>query len=169
MYKAQLLIYLGEISSYRKLATALRYNARLCFLCGLNYMKTPTNRTFTNFRDRLGEDIFYEIRHCLIAQAIALKVIRRGDTATDSTHLLIGLIPRRTDLWQEKYNAPTSVERTCSEEKGSHHLATPRMRGLPRIKIHVYLALAGQIAKRLGAATMGGLIKPAHAPCPMTA
>jgi len=358
LYKAELLIYLDEVSSYRKLATALCYDARLCFLCGFNYMKTPTNGTFTNFRDRLGEDIFYEILHCLIAQAIALKVILGGDTATDSTHLwaysnrfgkktcsckgkcdcprehsdtdarwghkskdyaffgykvhlivdarsqlpldvivtpgnesdcpyanpllkgakekhselkmatnagdaaydayenyrlaiedmgvapiialnrrngadaltagnlslspdnkytclagfqvvywgkdakrgrlkfrcpaalgkcqcifqrvcspssygrtfylhpdrdyrLIGPIPRGTDLWKEKYNARTSVERAYSEGKGSHRLATPKVRGLPRIKIHVYLALAGQIVKRIGAAITKGLIKPA--------
>ena len=87
LFKAQLLIYLGEVSSDRKLASALRYNARLCLLCGFNFLKTPSNGTFTNFRDRLGEDIFYEILHKLIAQAIALKVIIGGDTAIDSTHL----------------------------------------------------------------------------------
>lgn len=87
LFKAQLLIYLGEVSSDRKLASALRYNARLCLLCGLNFLKTPSNGTFTNFRDRLGESLFYEILHRLIAQAIALKVILGGDTAIDSTHL----------------------------------------------------------------------------------
>ena len=87
MFKAQLLIYLGEVSSDRKLAEALRYNGRLCLLCGFNFLKTPSNGTFTNFRDRLGEDTFYEALHCLIAQAITLKVIMGGDTATDSTHL----------------------------------------------------------------------------------
>jgi len=87
LYKAQLLIYLGEVSSDRKLASALRYNARLCLLCGFNFLKTPSNGTFTNFRNRLGEDIFYELHHRLIAQAIVLKVIVGGDTAIDSTHL----------------------------------------------------------------------------------
>ena len=87
LFKAQLLIYLGEVSSDRKLASALSYNARLCLLCGFNFLKTPSNGTFTNFRDRLGEDTFYEILHRLIAQAIVLKVIMGGDTAVDSTHL----------------------------------------------------------------------------------
>ena len=87
LFKAQLLIYLGEVSSDRKLASALRYDARLCLLCGFNFLKTPSNGTFTNFRDRLSEDIFYEILHRLIAQAIALKVIIGGDTAIDSTHV----------------------------------------------------------------------------------
>ena len=87
LFKAQLLIYLGEVSSDRKLTSALRYNARLCLLCGFNFLQTPSNGTFSNFRDRIGEDIFYEILHRLIAQAIALKLILGQDTATDSTHL----------------------------------------------------------------------------------
>jgi len=85
LFKAQLLIYLGEVNSDRKLASALRYNGRLCLLCGFNFLRTPSNGTFTNFRDRLGEDIFYEILHQLIAQAIVLKVIIGGDTAIDSS------------------------------------------------------------------------------------
>ncbi|MDY6911246.1 MAG: transposase, partial [Chloroflexota bacterium] len=87
----------------------------------------------------------------------------------DRDYRLIGPIPRGTALWQEKYNARTSVERAYSEEKGSHRLATPRVRGLSRIKIHVYLSLAGQIVKRIGAAITEGLIKPAHTPCPAIA
>jgi transposase len=87
LFKAQLLIYLGELKSDRKLTEALCYNGRLCLLCGFNFLKTPSNGTFTNFRDRLGEDTFYEILHNLIAQAIVLKVIQGGDTAIDSTHV----------------------------------------------------------------------------------
>jgi transposase len=366
LLKAQLLIYLGEVSSDRKLASALRYNARLCLLCGFNFLKTPSNSTFTNFRDRLGEELFYEILHNLIAQAIALKVIQGGDTAIDSTHLwaysskfgkktchckgkchhprdysdpdarwgykrkdyiffgykvhlivdaksqlpldvkvtpgneadspqakpllkgakerhpeikidsssmdsaydsyenyrfaiedigaapiialnlrgrvdaitssslylandgsytclagfkvvywgkdrkrgrlkfrcpaalgkcqclfrsscsfsdygrtfylhperdyrLIGPIPRGSDIWQEKYNARTSVERAYSEEKGSHRLANPRVRGLPRVKSHIYLALCAQVIKRIGVMIMEKLTRPHPIPCPVRA
>ena len=366
LYKAQLLIYLGEVSSDRKLASALRYDARLCLLCGFNFLKTPSNGTFTNFRDRLGDDIFYHILHRLIAQAIVLKVIVGGDTAVDSTHLwaysnkfgkktcsckgrchcpreysdsdaswghkteeyiffgykvhlvvdaksqlplevrvtpanesdspyakpllkgakerhpqlkidsssmdatydayenyrfviedvraapiialnrrngadaltlgslylspegkytclagfqvvywgkdpkrgrlkfrcpaalgrcqclfcstcsassygktfylhpdrdyrLIGPIPRGTELWREKYNARTSVERAYSEGKGSHHLANLRVRGLPKVKIHVYLALCAQVIKRIGVVIMERLTRPNLAPCPVKA
>jgi len=364
--KAQLLIYLDEVKSDRKLAAALRYDARLCLLCGFDFLKTPSNGTFTNFRDRLGEDTFYEVLHCLIAQAVALKVILGGDTAVDSTHLwaysnkfgkkscsckgkcrcprehsdpdanwghktkeyvffgykvhlivdvrsqlpldvrvtpaneadtphakpllkgtkekhpevnigstamdsaydayenyrfiieevgaapiialnrrngadalsvgslllspegrytclagfqvvywgkdpkrgrlkfrcpaavgkcqclfqstcspssygrtfylhpsrdyrLIGPIPRGTELWQAKYNARTSAERAYSEEKGSHHLANVRLRGLSKVRIHVYLSLCAQVLKRIGAAIMEGLIRPHPVPCSVTA
>lgn len=358
LFKAQLLIYLGEVSSDRKLASALRYNARLCLLCGFNFLKTPSNGTFTNFRDRLGEELFYEILHRLIAQAIAFKVIHGGDTAIDSTHLwaysskfgkkscqcqgdcrhareysdpdarwgyknkdgykvhlvvdaksqlpldvkvtsaneadspqakpllqgtkerhpevkidssamdsaydsyenyrfviedigaapiialnhrgridaitegsiyvtgdgtytcvagfklvywgrdkkrgrlkfhcpaaldkcqclfhstcslssygrsfylhpernyrLIGPVPRETAQWQEKYNARTSVERAYAEEKGSHHLANPRVRGLSSVRIHVYLALCAQVIKRIGAMIMERFTRPHPTPC----
>ncbi|MDY6966901.1 MAG: transposase [Halobacteriota archaeon] len=357
LFKAQLLIYLGEVSSDRKLATALRYDARLCLLCDFNFLKTPSNGTFSNFRARLGEDIFYEILHHLIAQAIVLKVIHGGDTATDSTHIwaysnkfgkktcqckgkcqcprehsdhdanwghkskdyaffgykvhlivdaksqlpidvivtpgnesdspyarpllkgakehhpklkldsnsmdagydayenyrfaiedmgvapiialnsrngpdalalgdlslspdgtytclagfkvvywgkdskrgrlkfrcpaalgkcqclfqpmcssssygrtfylhpkreyrLIGTIHRGTELWREKYDARTSVERSYSEDKGSHRLANPRVRGIRKIKIHVYLSLCAQVVKRIGAVMTQRLTKP---------
>ena len=87
----------------------------------------------------------------------------------ERNYRLIGPIPRGTDLWQEKYNARTSVERAYSEEKGSHRLANPRVRGLPRVKIHVYLALCAQVIKRIGAAIMEGLTKPHPVPCPVRA
>ena len=366
MFKAQLLIYLGEVKSDRKLAEALRYNGRLCLLCGFNFLKTPSNGSFTNFRDRLGDNIFYEILHNLIAQAIVLKVIQGGDTAIDSTHIwayanqfgyktcqckgkcncprsfsdsdakwgakskdyfffgykvhlivdaksqlplevkvtsgekadspqaipllkgakkkhpavklktaamdsayddqknyrfaikkaqvapiialnprggadaltaqtlkldkdgnylclaghkvvywgkeekrnrlkfrcpaavgkckclfrsvcsqskygrtfylnperdyrLIGPIPRGTALWQQKYDKRTSVERAYLEEKGSHKLADPRVRGLAKVKIHVYLALCAQVIKRIGVAIMEGLIRPEPQACPIRA
>ncbi len=366
LFKAQLLIYLDEVSSDRKLAEALRYNGRLCLLCGFNFLKTPSNGTFTNFRGRLGEETFYEILHNLIAQAIVLKVITGGDTAIDSTHVwayanqfgrktcsckgkcncprsysdtdaqwgakskdyfffgykvhlivdaksqlplevsvtpaneadspralpllkgakkkhpetpintsamdsaydayenyrfpiedmgvapiialnprrradgitegflylsndgkytcfaglkviywgkeekrgrlkfrcpaalgrcqclfrsgcslssygrtfylhperdyrLIGPIPRGTDLWQEKYNARTSVERAYSEEKGSHRLANPRVRGLAKVKIHVYLALCAQVIKRIGAVIMERFTRAQPPPCAVQA
>jgi len=366
LFKAQLLIYLGEVKSDRKLAEALRYDSRLCLLCGFNFLKTPSNGTFTNLRDRLGDGIFYDILHNLIAQAIVLKVIRGGDTAIDSTHVwayanrfghktcqckgkcdcprsysdadaawgakskdyfffgykvhlivdaasqlplevkvtpgnapdspqaipllkgaqekhpslklatsamdsaydskenyrfaikeahvspiialnprggvdaltadslqlapdssytciaghkviywgkeekrgrlkfrcpaavgkceclfrstcspsnygrtfylnperdyrLVGPIPRGTALWEKKYDRRTSVERAYSEEKGSHRLAEPRLRGLAKVKIHIYLALCAQIIKRIGAAITERVIKPELLPHPIRA
>ena len=73
---------------------------------------------------------------------------------------LIGPIPRGTALWQKKYDRRTSVERAYSEEKGSHHLADPKVRGLAKIKIHVYLALCAQVIKRIGTSITEGLIRP---------
>ena len=366
LFKAQLLIYLGEVKSDRKLAAALYYNGRLCLLCGFNFLKTPSNGTFTNFRDRLGDETFYEILHNLIAQAIVLQIIQGKDTAIDSTHVwayanqfgyktckckgkcdcprsfsdtdaqwgakskdyfffgykvhlivdapsqlplevkvtsgekadspqaipllkgakkkhpelkmqttamdsayddhknyrfaieeahiaplialnprggvdaltansllmakdggytcmaghkviywgkeekrsrlkfrcpaavgkceclfrstcsqsrygrtfylnperdyrLIGSIPRGTALWQQKYDKRTSVERAYSEEKGSHKLADPRVRGLSKVKIHVYLALCAQIIKRIGVAITKGWVRPEPVACPIRA
>ena len=82
---------------------------------------------------------------------------------------LIGPIPGGTDLWQEKYNARTSVERAYSEEKGSHCLANPRVRGLSRVKIHIYLALCAQVIKRIGATITERLTTPRPVLCPVRA
>ena len=82
---------------------------------------------------------------------------------------LIGPIPRGTALWQKKYDARTSVERAYSEEKGSHKLANPRVRGLSKVKIHVYLALCAQVIKQIGAAIMEKLIRPEPVPYPARA
>ena len=87
----------------------------------------------------------------------------------DQDYRLIGLIPRGTDLWQGNYNTRTSVERAYSEEKGGHHLANPRVRGLDRVKIHVYLALCTQVLKRIGAMIMETLTRPHSTPCPVRA
>ena len=82
---------------------------------------------------------------------------------------LIGPIPGGTSMWQEKYNARTSAERAYSEEKGSHHLANPRVRGLSRVRIHVYLALCAQVIKRIGAMIMERLTRPHPISCPVRA
>ena len=78
---------------------------------------------------------------------------------------MIGPIPRGTGQWQEKYNARTSVERAYSEQKGSHRLANPRVRGLGNVKIHVYLALCAQVIKRIGTVATDRIVIPRAAPC----
>jgi hypothetical protein len=70
---------------------------------------------------------------------------------------------------QERYNARTSVERAYAEEKGSHHLANPRVRGLSRVRIHVYLTLCAQVIKRIGAMIMERFTRPHPTPCPVRA
>jgi hypothetical protein len=39
LFKTQFSIYLGEVSSDRKLTSSLRYNARLSLLCTFNFLK----------------------------------------------------------------------------------------------------------------------------------
>ena len=69
-------------------------------------------------------------------------------------------------MWQEKYNSSTSVERAYSEEKGSHHLANLRARGLAKVKIHAYLALCAQVIKRIGVVMTERSAKPELVLCP---
>ena len=77
LFKAQLLIYLGEVKSDRSLASSLCFNTRHCLLCGFNnFLDTPTHGVFSQFRKRLGVKTFYEIFRKIIAQAIVLNIIK---------------------------------------------------------------------------------------------
>lgn len=88
MYKALLCIYLGEASSDRDIAERLKYDVRLQYHCGFDFFDTPDHSSFTIFKQRLGSALFYEIMHQLIAQAIAVGLIKKLiNTATDSTHI----------------------------------------------------------------------------------
>ena len=88
MYKALLLIHLGQAPSERELAEKLKFDVRLQALCGFDFFDTPSHVSFHNFRERLGSELFYEILHELIAQAIAVGVIKKTiNTAIDATHV----------------------------------------------------------------------------------
>jgi len=88
LFKALNLIYLGEATSERKLANKLKFDARLCALCEFDsFLKTPSHATFSNFRKKLGEEIFFKIFHHLVAQAFAFGIIKGIFTAADATHL----------------------------------------------------------------------------------
>jgi transposase len=88
LFKALLLIYLGEAKSERDLANKLRYDARLCALCEFDsFIKTPTHATFSIFRKKLTEKIFFKIFHQLVARAFTYGIIRGIFTAGDATEL----------------------------------------------------------------------------------
>lgn len=87
LFKALLLIYLGEADSERTVAKKLSFDSRAIYLCGFDYYKTPTHATFHYFRKRLDDDTFFEILHNLVAQAITLKLISGSVTPVDATHL----------------------------------------------------------------------------------
>ena len=88
MFKALLLIYLGQAPSERELAEKLKFDVRLQVLCGFDFFDTPSHVSFHNFRERLGSELFYDILHQLIAQAIAVGVIKDTiNTAIDATHV----------------------------------------------------------------------------------
>jgi len=88
MFKALLLIYLGQANSERDLAEKLQFDVRLQSLCGFDFFDTPAHSSFHYFRERLGSETFYDILHLLIAQAIAVGIINNLiSTAIDSTHL----------------------------------------------------------------------------------
>ena len=88
LFKALVLIYLGEARSERDLANKLRFDARLCALCEFDsFLKTPTHATFSIFRKKLGENTFFKIFHHLVAQAFTYSIIKGIFTAGDATEI----------------------------------------------------------------------------------
>ncbi|MCJ7657083.1 MAG: transposase, partial [Candidatus Atribacteria bacterium] len=78
LFKAQLLIWLDEVKSNRRLAESLQFDSRFCVLCGFdNFLKTPAHSTFSYFRKRIGKDIYYKILHRLIVQTVVAAVINK--------------------------------------------------------------------------------------------
>jgi len=89
LFKAQLLIWLGEVKSNRRLAESLQFDSRFCVLCGFNnFLKTPAHSTFSYFRKRIGKDIYYKILHRLIAQTVVAAVINKINISFNIVHII---------------------------------------------------------------------------------
>ena len=87
MFKAQLLKYLLQIPSDRRLSIRLRRDRRLARACGFRRRRTPSHGLFTQFRIRLGEEAYQ-----LIFSRLAKILIESGAmigrvVAVDSTHI----------------------------------------------------------------------------------
>ncbi len=87
MFKAQLLKYLLQIPSDRRLALRLRRDRKLAKTCGFRRRRTPSHGLFTQFRLRLGEEAYQ-----LIFSRLAKILIESGTligkvVAVDSTHI----------------------------------------------------------------------------------
>lgn len=90
LFKAQLLIWLGEVKSNRRLAKSLQFDSRFCVLCGFdNFLKTPAHSTFSYFRKRIGKDIYYKILHRIIAQTVVAAVINKINISSKIVHIII--------------------------------------------------------------------------------
>ncbi len=90
LFKAQLLIWLAEVKSNRRLARSLQFDSRFCVLCGFdNFLKTPAHSTFSYFRKRIGKDIYYKILHRIIAQTVVAAVINKINISSNVVHIII--------------------------------------------------------------------------------
>jgi len=90
LFKAQLLIWLGEEESNRKLAKALQFNSRYCALCGFdNFFKTPAHSTFSYFRKRIGKDVYYKILQRLIAQLAVAAIVNKISIGSNCLHIIV--------------------------------------------------------------------------------
>lgn len=90
LFKAQLLIYLGEAKSNRDLAEKLRFNTKYCVLCGFHhFLKTPAHSTFSAFKKRIGDDLFYKIMQRIIAQSVPVIFKRFSDVSPKLLHIIV--------------------------------------------------------------------------------
>ncbi len=86
MFKAQILKYLLQIPSDRRLALRLRRDRRLARACGFK-RRTPSHGLFTQFRRRLGEEAYQLIFSQLARMLIESGAMIGKVVAVDSTHI----------------------------------------------------------------------------------
>jgi transposase len=90
LFKAQLLIYLGEAKSNRDLAERLRFNTKYCVLCGFHqFLKTPAHSTFSSFRKKVGPDLFHKVMHRIIAQSVPVIIRKFPDLSPKYLHIVV--------------------------------------------------------------------------------
>lgn len=123
LFKAQLLIWLGEVESNRKLAKALQFNSRYCVLCGFdNFLKTPAHSTFSYFRKRIGKDAYCKILHRLIAQIAAAVIICKLNISSNRLHIVL-----HSDDGKKSCN--------CSGNKCKYNQKNSKLQGKPKTQI----------------------------------
>jgi hypothetical protein len=87
MFKAQLLKYLLQIPSDRRLAIRLKKDRRLARACGFRRRRTPSHGLFTQFRNRLGEEAYQLVFNRLARLLIESGTLIGRVVAVDSTHI----------------------------------------------------------------------------------
>jgi hypothetical protein len=87
MFKAQLLKHLLQIPSDRRLAIRLKRDRRLARACGFQRRRTPSHGLFTQFRNRLGEEVYQLVFNQLARFLIESGTLIGKVVAVDSTHI----------------------------------------------------------------------------------
>lgn len=88
LFKAQLLVYLGEAKSNRDLADKLRFNTKYCVLCGFHhFMKTPAHSTFSAFKKKVGNDLYYKIIQRIVAQSSPIIIKKFPNVSPEQLHI----------------------------------------------------------------------------------
>ena len=87
MFKAQILKHLLQIPSDRRLAIRLKRDRRLAKACGFRRRRTPSHGLFTQFRNRLGEEMYQLVFNQLARFLIESGTLIGKVVAVDSTHI----------------------------------------------------------------------------------
>jgi hypothetical protein len=86
MVKAQLLKHLLRIPSDRRLALRLKHDRRAARTCGFRN-QTPSHGLFTQFRHRLGQEVYLRLFNQLLRRLLEQGVVKGDVVAVDSTHV----------------------------------------------------------------------------------
>jgi len=90
LFKAQLLLFVGEAKSNRDLAERLRFNTKYCVLCGFHhFLKTPSHSTFSAFKKKIGNDLFYKIMQRIIAQSAPILIKKFTYISSKQFHIAL--------------------------------------------------------------------------------
>jgi len=84
MLKAQILKYLKQVLSDRRLALLLKLDKRIAKACGFK-QETPSHGLFTQFRHRVGKERYEKIFSLVLKQLLKHGIIKGEIIAIDST------------------------------------------------------------------------------------
>jgi hypothetical protein len=185
MLKAQLIKYLLQIPSDRRLALRLRRDHRLSRACGFR-RRTPSHGLFTQFRHRLGEEayqlIFNQLTKMLIESGVMIGKVVAVDSQYSSENVRnaaewLGaepIIPVRRDSRARTalkvgrdfvakgsgrvvklFRKRWGIERLFGRAKNWLMLDGLRVRGLAQVGIHVSLSLISMLAVAVTAVRSG--------------
>lgn len=89
LFRALLVMYLEGIPSERKLEERLMFDIRYRSFCDLDiYDPIPDHATFSVLRDRLGDELFYQIFEKIVEKAAELGFVQTEHVSIDSTSVI---------------------------------------------------------------------------------
>jgi len=84
------MVIIKKKKSNRDLAEKLRFNTKYCVLCGFHhFLKTPSHSTFSAFKKRIGNELFYKIMQRIIAQSVPIISKKFPDIPTRLLHIAV--------------------------------------------------------------------------------
>ena len=100
LFRCLLVMFLEDIPSERKLEERLMFDIRYRSFCDLDiYDPIPDHATFSVLRDRLSDELFYQIFEKIVSLAAELGFVRGEHVSIDSTSVIADCVrPRKSKM-----------------------------------------------------------------------